>query len=67
MFYVPSGYEEKIEPLNHDKFRILYTGSMKEIQNPQNLWIALNELIESDENFKQNIEIILIGLSLIHI
>ena len=34
---------------------------MKDIQNPQNLWIALNELIESDENFKQNIEIILIG------
>ena len=61
VFYVPSGYEEKIEPLNHDKFRILYTGSMKDIQNPQNLWIALNELIESDENFKQNIEIILIG------
>ena len=33
VFYVPSGYEEKIEPLNHDKFRILYTGSLKEIQN----------------------------------
>ena len=61
VFYIPSGFEEKIEPTAHDKFRILYTGSMKEIQNPQNLWLALHELIESDENFKQNIEIVLIG------
>ena len=61
VFYVPSGYEEKIEPLNHDKFRILYAGSMKDIQNPNNLWLALHELIKSDEVFKQNVEIILIG------
>ena len=36
VFYIPSGYEEKIEPINHDKFRILYAGSMKDIQNPKN-------------------------------
>ena len=61
VFYIPSGFEEKIEPTDHDKFRILYTGSMKDIQNPQNLWLALHELIESDENFKKDIEIVLIG------
>ena len=61
VFYIPSGYEEKIEPINHDKFRILYAGSMKDIQNPNNLWLALHELIKSDEVFKQNVEIILIG------
>ena len=61
IFYIPSGFEEKIEPVDHDKFRILYTGSMKDIQNPQNLWLALNELIESDENFKKDVEIVLIG------
>ena len=61
VFYIPSGYEEEIEPLNHDKFRILYAGSMKDIQNPNNLWLALHELIKSDEVFKQNVEIILIG------
>ena len=60
-FYIPSGFEEKIEPTDHDKFRILYTGSMKDIQNPQNLWLALHELIESDENFKKDVEIVLIG------
>ena len=61
VFYIPSGFEEKIEPTDHDKFRILYTGSMKDIQNPQNLWLVLHELIESDENFKKDIEIVLIG------
>ena len=34
---------------------------MKDIQNPKNLWLALHELIKSDEVFKQNVEIILIG------
>ncbi len=61
VFYIPSGFEEKIEPTDHDKFRILYTGSMKDIQNPQNLWLALHELIESDENFKKDVEIVLVG------
>ena len=61
VFYIPSGFEEKIEPTDHDKFRILYTGSMKDIQSPQNLWLVLHELIESDENFKKDVEIVLIG------
>ena len=60
-FYIPSGFEEEIESTNHDKFRILYTGSMKKIQNPGNLWQVLQELIESDEQFKQDVEIVLIG------
>ena len=34
---------------------------MKDIQNPHNLWLVLHELIESDENFKKDIEIVLIG------
>ena len=61
VFYIPSGFEEKIEPTDHDKFRVLYTGSMKDIQNPQNLWLAVHDLIESDENFKKDVEIVLIG------
>jgi len=60
-FYIPSGFEEKIESTDHDKFRILYTGSMKNIQNPKNLWLALHELIESNGNFKKDVEIVLIG------
>jgi hypothetical protein len=34
---------------------------MKNIQNPENLWLVLYDLIESDETFKENVEIILIG------
>ena len=62
VFYVPSGFEEKIEPTDHDKFRVLYTGSMKDIQNPQNLWLALHGLIESDENFKKMLKLYLLGI-----
>ena len=59
--YVPSGFEKEIESTDHNKFRIIYAGSMKEIQNPKNLWLALHDLIKSDEKFKDLLEIILIG------
>ena len=61
VYYIPSGFEKKIKQSNHDRFRILYTGSMKDIQNPKNLWLVLCELIESDEKFKECVEIMLIG------
>ncbi len=60
-FYTPSGFESFIKPKAYNKFRILYAGSMKEFQNPINLWIALKELIESDISFKDLVEIVLIG------
>ena len=60
-FYTPSGFESFIKPKDYNKFRILYAGSMKEFQNPINLWIALKELIESDISFKDLVEIVLIG------
>jgi hypothetical protein len=60
-YYVPSGYEKEIKSTDHNKFRIIYAGSMKEIQNPKNLWLALHDLIKSDEKFKDLLEIILIG------
>jgi hypothetical protein len=60
-FYTPSGFENFIKPKTYNKFRILYAGSMKEFQNPINLWVVLKELIESDNSFKNLVEIILIG------
>ena len=60
-YYVPSGFEKEIESTDHNKFRIIYAGSMKEIQNPKNLWLALHDLLKSDEKFKDLLEIILIG------
>ena len=60
-FYTPSGFENFIKPKAHNKFRILYGGSMKEFQNPINLWAVLKELMESDISFKDLVEIVLIG------
>ena len=60
-FYIPSGFENNISCKPHKKFRILYAGSMKPIQNPRNLWSALSDLIETKENFKELVEIVLIG------
>ena len=60
-YYVPSGFEKEIKSTDYNKFRIIYAGSMKEIQNPKNLWLALHDLIKSDEKFKDLLEIILIG------
>ena len=60
-YCIHSGYEKIIKSKNHDKFRILYAGSMKLVQNPKNLWIALQDLISSHDSFKEFVEIILIG------
>ena len=60
-FYIPSGFKNTISCKTHKKFRILYAGSMKPIQNPRNLWAALSDLIETKENFKELVEIVLIG------
>ena len=60
-FYIPSGFETTISCKTHKKFRILYAGSMKPIQNPRNLWAALSDLIETKEDFKELVEIVLIG------
>ena len=60
-FYIPSGFETTIACKTHKKFRVLYAGSMKPIQNPRNLWAALSDLIETKEDFKELVEIVLIG------
>ena len=60
-FYIPSGFKNTISCKTHKKFRILYAGSMKPIQNPRNLWAALSDLIETKEDFKELVEIVLIG------
>ena len=60
-FYVPSGFDTNLSSKPYQKFRILYTGVMKPIQNPKNLWSVLADLINSDENFEKLVEIVLIG------
>tara|TARA_B100000989_G_C19522254_1_gene464801 strand:+ start:1500 stop:2750 length:1251 start_codon:yes stop_codon:yes gene_type:complete len=59
--FIPSGFDEFIESNDHNKFRILYSGSMKFIQNPEKLWIVLEEILNSHIDFKKSLEVLLIG------
>lgn len=60
-FCIHSGYDKLIKSKPHNKFRILYAGSLKAIQNPKNLWLALSSLIDENSEFKDLVEIVLIG------
>ena len=60
-YCIHSGFDRFIPPKSNNKFRILYTGSLKFIQNPKNLWIAIADLIDTDNSFKELVEIVLIG------
>ena len=60
-YCIHSGFDRFIPPKPNNKFRILYSGSLKFIQNPKNLWIAIADLIDTDNSFKELVEIVLIG------
>ena len=44
-----------------DTFTITYLGVLSKIQNPNNLWQALCELVKENEEFNKNLKINLIG------
>ena len=44
-----------------DSFTITYLGVLSKIQNPENLWQVLGELVKEDENFSKDLKINLIG------
>lgn len=62
---VTNGYDtqlEAIKEVNLDKkFSITHIGLMNADRNPKTLWTALAELSEENENFKNDLEIKLIG------
>ena len=60
-YTVTNGYESLIETESTDKFIMIYTGVMKSIQNPDNLWIVLKELCEEDKDFSRDLVVNLIG------
>ena len=50
------------KPVNlPDKFTITYLGVLSKIQNPENLWRVLGELVKEDEGFNKDLKINLIG------
>ena len=58
---VTNGYEAVIKTEPTDKFVVLYTGVMKSVQNPQNLWIVLKELCMENKDFSKDLLVDLIG------
>ena len=60
-YCIHSGFDKFVSPKSYNKFRILYAGSLKSIQNPKNLWLVLKDLIDTNSSFKESVEIVLIG------
>ena len=60
-YCIHSGFDKFVSPKSYNKFRILYAGSLKSIQNPKNLWLVLKDLIDTNSSFKELVEIVLIG------
>ena len=49
-------------PINlPDKFTITYLGVLSKIQNPNNLWQALGELVKENADFNKNLKVNMIG------
>ena len=45
----------------NDKFSITYLGVLSKIQNPENLWQVLGELVKEDADFSKDLQINMIG------
>lgn len=60
---ITNGYDyEKVELLPLDeKFSISHIGSLLSGRNPQNLWLALAEMIAENQDFSEDLQLKLIG------
>ena len=56
-----NGFKSFIETKNTGRFLIMYTGVMKSIQNPKNLWVVLNEICLENKAFYNDLSMRLIG------
>ena len=56
-----NGFKSFIETNNTGRFLIMYTGVMKSIQNPKNLWVVLNEICLENKAFYNDLSVRLIG------
>jgi len=56
-----NGYESLLKGKQSESFSIVYTGVMKAIQNPENLWKVLGELVRENNDFASDFSIHLIG------
>lgn len=64
-FCITNGFDEvKTESkvaVERNKFTLSYIGVLEQLRNPEVLWQVLNELIEENEDFKNNFELKFVG------
>ena len=60
-YTLTNGYDTLIQSEPTDQFIIMYTGVMKSIQNPANLWFVLNEICSENQDFANDLLVSLIG------
>ncbi len=62
---ITNGYDEAdfagANPALTKKFTICHIGSMNKDRNPLALWTSLKQLVTNDANFKEKLEIVLVG------
>ena len=58
---ITNGYKSLIDLDPDDKFVIMYTGVMKSVQNPSNLWVVLNEICKENKEFAADLLVTMIG------
>ena len=60
---ITNGFDAAINevPVDSRKFQIAHIGSLLSGRNPKNLWKALSELVEEQQNFRENFELRLAG------
>ena len=60
-YTVFNGFDSFVKTKDLNKFLLMYSGVMKSIQNPKNLWTVLEEIALENKNFFKDLKVRLIG------
>lgn len=64
-FCITNGFDEVMTApkvaVERNKFTLSYIGVLEQLRNPEVLWQVLNELIEENEDFRNNFELKFVG------
>jgi len=60
-YTVFNGFDSFVKTKDLNKFLLMYSGVMKSIQNPKNLWKVLEEIALENKNFFKDLKVRLIG------
>ena len=62
---ITNGYDSEDITASHsrmDKFRVCHLGMLNDFRNPEVFWQALTEILEANENFREDFELSLVGI-----